>query len=159
MGLGEGNEMESLKSIHEGETKNDEPVGMIANAVSETWDVALDQTVSGIQKWFAQIEGPSVYLYFQIESPCVIRQAVTFIGTRKLRRKIKDVPTRDCELMLGKFAGVPVSIIRDDESSSRCFLSIGHSGNSFAQFKVSGIELKRFTDALAQLADEVEKLV
>ena len=49
-----------------------ESLGLTAIGAAGSWEIAVDETTSGTtQKWFAQIEGPSVYLYFAVQSPRV----------------------------------------------------------------------------------------
>ena len=37
-----------------------ETLGLLANGVSGSWEVAIDETSSGPDRWFAHIEGPTV---------------------------------------------------------------------------------------------------
>jgi hypothetical protein len=57
-----------------------ESLGLTAIGSAGSWEVAIDETTSGTtQKWFAQIEGHSVYLYFAVQSPRVIDKMLDFL--------------------------------------------------------------------------------
>ena len=59
---------------------DDEPLGLLANGSSGPWEFSVDETISGNERWFAQIEGPSVYISFEIPSPAIVGEAVRFLA-------------------------------------------------------------------------------
>ena len=54
----------------------DENLGLLANGASGPWEFSVDETISGTERWFAQIEGPSVYISFEIPSPSIVGEAL-----------------------------------------------------------------------------------
>jgi hypothetical protein len=61
----------------------DEDLGLLAIGSSGPWEVSVDETISGTERWFAQIEGPSISIYFEIPSPSIV---LHFPGTVCLTR-------------------------------------------------------------------------
>ena len=76
----------------------DENIGLLANGSSGPWEVSVDETISGDERWFAQIEGPSVYVSFEIPSPNIIGEAVRFLA-HLMTRSGNPSPPR--EVMVG----------------------------------------------------------
>src|SRR5437870_5016817 len=89
-------------------------LGLTAFGSDGSWDVAIDETTSGTQQWFAEIEGPSVYLHFEIQSPHVIDKILEFLT--------KQSAQNTGEIAIGKSKEEPVVLVRDDEFPDRCFL-------------------------------------
>src|SRR5436190_2213730 len=58
----------------------DESLGLMASGSSGQWEVAVDETTAGPDRWFVQIEGPSVSFSFEIPSPEMISKARNFLG-------------------------------------------------------------------------------
>jgi hypothetical protein len=53
-------------------------LGLLADGSSGKWAVDIDGTTSGADRWFAQIEGPSVSFYFEIPAVDVIGKDAPF---------------------------------------------------------------------------------
>jgi hypothetical protein len=64
-----GSMMAGSKPIQASSETAGENLGLLANGSSGSWEVSIDESVSGTERWFAQIEGPSLWLYFEIPSP------------------------------------------------------------------------------------------
>src|SRR5438105_4588344 len=94
----------------------DENLGLLANGSSGRWEVSLDETISGAQRWFAQVEGPSLWLSFEVPSPEVISKVIQLLASPQANRK-----GTECKLDLGEAHGTPVALVRDDEYQDRCF--------------------------------------
>jgi hypothetical protein len=56
--------------------------GLVAIASSGTWDISIDESLEERHQWYAQIEGPSVSLYFELIEPGIIAKVVDFLGRR-----------------------------------------------------------------------------
>lgn len=54
-------------------------VGLVANGSSGPWDFAVDETITQTARWFAHVEGPGVYLYFEIQSLKIVDRIIKFI--------------------------------------------------------------------------------
>src|SRR5215831_16414456 len=98
----------------------DENLGLLANGSSGRWEVSIDETISGTERWFAQIEGPSFWLYFEIPSPEIISRVNEFLA-----RPVTKSEETACKFDLGEAQRAPVALIRDDEYKDRCFLVVG----------------------------------
>src|SRR6185437_15649552 len=94
---------------------------LVANGSSGAWQVSIDESVRGAEKWYVDIEGPSVYLSFQLVDRGVIDKMIAFLDTPS-RKGQSDKPSK--ELIIGKYGQAPVSLLEDDEYADRCFLVI-----------------------------------
>ena len=56
--------------------------GLLAIGSSRGWDVSIDESVGGEQRWYAQIEGPSFSLYFQLLEAGIVRKVIDFLDMR-----------------------------------------------------------------------------
>src|SRR5438067_10170353 len=64
----------------------DENLGLLANGSSGRWEVSIDETVSGTERWFAQVEGQSLWLSFEIPSPEIISKVIQFLAPSQTQR-------------------------------------------------------------------------
>jgi hypothetical protein len=146
-----------------GTRPNDEDrhvVGLVANGSSGPWDIAIDETISGAAKWFAQVEGPRVYLYFEIPSLNIIDKMIEFINlpksTDKLARSVSVA--RNGSLRLGSFGRSPVALVWDEEDRDHCFFTIGTAIKPTIRISLVVGELDQLAEALCQVrADLAEE--
>lgn len=61
--------------------------GLVATGASGSWQVSVDETADGAQRWFAQLEGPAHYLYFEISHARVMAEILDFF-TQHLQRTV-----------------------------------------------------------------------
>lgn len=140
---------------------DDLSVGLVASGNSKSWDIEIDQTLDGAERWFAQIEGPSIYLYFEISNPSVVKCAFEFVdrhweGRRKPgKTRSKQSSSSDMEVDFGRLANLPVTLIWDDEDNDRCFFSIGEAAEAKIRLAICGKELKEFRIALKHVQEEL----
>jgi hypothetical protein len=127
---------------------------LLAIGRSGPWEVAIDQTTLGPERWFAQIEGPSLYLYFEIPSLDVVDKAIAFLRTSQEQRP--PATLENGHLSLGTPKN-PVSLVRDDECLGRCFLTIGDRAIALVQFTVSGTALTQLIAALLQAQEDLHE--
>ena len=136
----------------------DEDFGLLANGSSGAWEVSIDETITGLEQWFAQIEGPSMSLYFEIPSLDVVPKAVRFL--RPLT-KGEGAPHKnsmgDGELVLSKPDQTPVLLVRDDEFDDRCFVIVGESDRPAVRFSLTGTDLNDILEALHQIEKGVSR--
>src|SRR5205807_382899 len=115
------------------ESQGSPTLGLAANGSAGGWDVAIDETTAGEHKWFAQIEGPSVYLYFELPSPAAVGDLVRFLDQRS---GIGNGPLppdsvgKGESLSVGSFGQSRVRLVWDDEYADRCFVVIGPSATA-----------------------------
>jgi hypothetical protein len=140
-------------SKHHGESK--EGVGLLALGSSGPWEVAIDESLSGPARRFAQIEGPSVYLYFEIPTVQLIDDALDFLGAHS-----RDAQTRvfakNGTLSLVKNADTQVCLIKDDEFDDRYFLVIEARSGPLVRFTITDDDLRHLVKALRDAKDDLE---
>ena len=142
--------MNRRKDSHDDQGPNDEGLGLAAIGSSRQWTVAVDETTSGRQKWFMQIESPVIYLYFEIESPSVVAEMLRFLETSHPQRGHTG-----CPLRVGTIGRNPVTLIRDDEQRIRCFVAIG-SAKSCVRLTLDGDGLEMLVNSLRQVKQELD---
>ena len=152
--------MNALHNAGDSSSDFDEPVGLVANVSVGKWDIAIDQTLNGPEKWFAQIEGPSLYLYFQIGGPRTVECLVCFLeqhtsGDQHLSGNGKH--GCDNELKLSCPGNLPVAIFWDGEGVNRCYFSMGTSSDAHMRCGVFGDDLDDLTEALRQLSTQLNE--
>ncbi len=129
-----------------------ESLGLMANGACGQWEVAIDETISGPDRWFIQIEGPTAYFSFEIPSPEMINAALDFIAPLVPHTK----PSKNTSLAMGKEDQAPVCLVRDDEYDDRFFLVVGPENTPIVRFSLAGQDLKDMTEALRQTAEDLE---
>jgi hypothetical protein len=139
--------------------KQEENLGLAAIGSAGGWEVAIDETTSGVEKWFAQIEGPSIYLYFAIPSPHVVGKMLDFLTTHPSEDAILPGPAKNGQLMIGKSKEEPVNLMRDDEFSDRFFLIAETKGGFVARVTIAGADLRSFVAALRQAKEDLDEAV
>lgn len=133
--------------------------GLAAIGSAGGWEVAIDQTTSGEQRWFAQIEGPSVYLYFEVESSDVIRKMLEFLTaqTNVGGGSLDVAAPLNGELVLSKSTEEPVTLMRDDEFSDRYFLVVETASESIVRITIGDTDLKMLERALRQAREDLDE--
>lgn len=132
-------------------------IGLAAIGSSGSWEIAIDQTTSGRDRWFVQIESPSVYLYFEIPSVEVIDSASEFLrDARGLGGDRAFHAARGGSLALGSNKSTLASLERDREFKDRCFLVLETKGGPLVRFTLSGNDLVHVTEALRQIRGELD---
>jgi hypothetical protein len=132
-------------------------VGLLAIGSSGPWEIAIDQTLTGPDRWFAQIEGPRAYLSFQIPSLEIIDQVISrladFQGDSG-KNAVHAVHHRPLTLGTGK--GMQVSLLRDDEFNDRYFLLMETKSGPCVRFTLGGDDLRHLLGALLQVKQDLE---
>jgi hypothetical protein len=132
-------------------TEPEPDLGLLATGVAGEWSVDIDENVSGPEDWFAQIEGPGVYLSFPIVAPNILGDTL-----RLLDRSCKKVgPGTTKPLHLGQFGQHSVTLIQDDEYPDRCFLVIGPEAQATVRVTVAGNGLHDLTECFRQVVEEL----
>jgi hypothetical protein len=136
-------------------TRKKAAIGLTAIGSSGPWEIAIDQTVSGPDRWFAQIEGPSVYLRFEIPSLETIDQAISLLASHG-KTGSNAAGVHDGTLAVGSNRSMRVSLLRDDEFSDRYFLVIEPKSGLVVRFTLAGDDLTHIVDALCQAKEDLE---
>jgi len=137
---------------------DDEGLGLTALGSAGGWEFAIDETTSGAQRWFAQIEGPAVYLSFEIESPQVIDKVLEFLTEqRKAGSGAHGTSSpRNWELAIGKSEAEPVTLVQDDEFPDRYFLVAQTDRKLVVRVTLGGGDLRMLESALRQAKEDLD---
>lgn len=128
--------------MHAAEEK-DNDIGLLANGASGPWQIEIDEQLRGDNRWFIQIDGPTVCLYFEIPSLEIVRELAQFLDT--------NLSQQHTALMLGKANDITVTIVRDDEYQDRYFLNVGSAGNLVVRLTIESGNVKNIAEALEQV--------
>lgn len=134
-------------------------IGLIGIGTCGNWEVQIDETVAGLQKWYFQIEGPTVS--FNIEIPSLT--SLPSIAA-ELSKPKQDPPVITAHILeqhtssipLGTLGGLPVLLLRDDEYSDRCTLLIDGNRGGTVRILIAGDDLQQFVSALSEAIDDLE---
>jgi len=151
--------MNDAKELLTGPEDQHEPaVGLVANGSAGSWDVGIDETTVGERRWFAQIEGPSVYLYFELPSPLMVGELFQFLDRRAGVRNGPRAPgavAKGESLSVGSFGQYSVRLAWDDEFEDRCFVVIGPSATSTVRLTLVGEDAVMLARALGQAREDL----
>jgi len=135
---------------------DDDSLGLMANGSSGQWEVSVDETTSGPDRWFLQIEGPTCYFSIEIPTPAMVQKVFEFLGEHNasgnLVSSVTETPT---SLTIGNSKGSPVILTKDDEYTDRYFLLFGQK-DAHARFTIADQDLKAITEALRQAIDDID---
>ncbi len=131
-------------------------LGLAANGSAGGWEVAVDETLEGREKWFAQIDGPSLSLYFPLSSPAAVGDMIRFLEQcRPGEAKAPHASAGDGAKRIGGARGAPVHLLRDAERPGGCFLLVGPSTRPCARFFLTGADVASLTRALKQAQEDL----
>jgi hypothetical protein len=145
-------------SKHRDQKGSEESVGLLALGASGPWEVAIDETLTGPARYFAQIEGPSVCLYFSLatgKANKAIEEALDFF-VHSRNSGAKAFADSGATLSLAKNADTKISLTRDDESDDRYFLVIEAKSGLRIQLTVADDDLNHIVNALQDAKDDLE---
>ena len=149
--------MTSIRNLPKHED-NKESIGLTAFGSADSWEVAIDETTSGAtQKWFAQIEGHSVYLYFAVQSPRVIDKMLDFLTTSVGKGVQGSTAQPNAEIAIGNSKEEPVILVRDEEFSDRYFLVAETKKKLVVRVTIGGKDLNSLVTALRQAKEDLEE--
>jgi hypothetical protein len=132
--------------------------GLLANGSSRLWDVAVDESLEREREWWLELDGPTVYLVFQLRDLAVIPEAIGFLQRALSTPPTLNPPQRaedDERLTLGNFSTSSVCILRDDESPPRCFLVVGSDAVSAMRLTLHRDDIEMLLKALHQVAEQL----
>ena len=135
----------------------DDGLTLLANGASGPWDVSIDS--SDNETLFAHIEGPSVYLYFNIASIDIVGRTLRFLQKQPpeaFRFQGKFSPRPNGTLNVGRFGRASINLTWDDEFEDRCFLIVGVSGKKSLRFSLAGEQIKHLKSALEQVSRDLK---
>jgi hypothetical protein len=95
-------------------------LGLAAIGSHGGWEVAIDETTSGVHNWFMQIEGGAVYLNLSIPSPQIVNEVLDFLAPRQTPNTVPQSTARTGEIVIGRSGEEEVTLVRDDEFLCHC---------------------------------------
>jgi hypothetical protein len=148
----------SRRAAAEQVERGDEGLDLVASGSCGQWSVVIDETHSGRERRFAQIEGPSVYLSFEIRSVRIVEKLVQFFEGRRAAPLPPGTPADEgtASLRLGTSGRTPLSVLRDDEFTDRYYLLIGPEMRPILRYTIAGKDLAQLSDALRQAREELK---
>jgi hypothetical protein len=136
-----------------------ESFGLLAIGSSGGWEVAIDESTSGVERWHAQIEGPAVSFYFEIPSLDIVDEMLRFLEPRP--EASNPSPNawdeRNGALVIGKGKKTPITIFKDDEYPDRFFLLVGRAESPAVRFAIAGRDVAEIAEALRQVKEDLEE--
>jgi len=136
---------------------------LLANGAAGRWLVEIDRSVED-GRLFTHIDGPSFYLYFELESTAVIEKSIDLLQGRQTEQggiviitsSTKVTPPAS-ELVLGKCGSMPVTLALDDESPDRCFLTVGDDSSATIQITVADEDFSQLTQSLVGVQKQLRQ--
>lgn len=135
-----------------------EGLGLLANGSSGSWEVSIDETVVGKERWFAQVEGPSLWLYFEIPSPEIIPRAIQFLLPRGTKKEVMPgcFSRSSDRLDIGVAGETLVCLVKDDEYQDRYYFALGPGDSPIVRYSVAGEDRDNLVEALRQVEEDIE---
>lgn len=129
--------------------------GLVAAGTSGSWHVSIDETVGGAQEWFAQLEGPKHYLYFEIIHAKVMAEILDFFKEHLQRTAGSADSSQWSEkthaLKLGRCGGHSVELLWDRGPADRCFLLVCGGGEFCLRVVLDRVDVEELAGALEQV--------
>jgi hypothetical protein len=129
-----------------------EGLGLLANGSAGHWDVAVDEAASG-DEWFLELDGPQVYLVFQLENLKVVETVLQFLQAGSLRASGRG--DSEAALPLGRFESAAVSLLWDNEDFPRCFIVVGPAARSTLRLSLEAEDIQMLVEALRQVVKDI----
>jgi len=130
--------------------------GLVCFGSSGNWDVAIDESLSAPLRYYAQIEGPFAYLYFEIATVDFLKQALDFFAGGSQMTQAKHLAD-NAILKIAKSGDIQLSFRRDDEFNDRYFFVLEGKSGLHMRLTVTDDDLAQiaqaFRSALVDLED------
>lgn len=115
--------------------------GLLSFGKSGRWEVAIDEPLAEPARYFLQIDGPTAYAHFEIESPRSVDGILKILQCAASRASSLEQPR------LGPSPNVVVELRRDTEFEDRCFLCLTHAQVS-VHLTIAGDDFRELVSAL-----------
>jgi len=132
--------------------------GLLANGSAGPWDVDIDESLAGVDRWWIQIEGPSASFYFEVSKLAVVGEMADFLRSRESRTKPPSNGSLkpDPFLKIGGSRKEPIRLVKDDEYEDRYYFAFGPPKRPVARFVISGADVDDLANALQQVLEDLE---
>ena len=132
------------------------PFGLLSNGSSGPWEIAIDEATTGPARWWMQVEGPAISLYFEISTPKIVHAIIALLDPNSRLDEIEANGSHRNTLKIGKDKKTPVSIVNDDEYDDRAFVLFGPTDSPIVRVNICGDDKKHFVEAIRQAAEEID---
>jgi hypothetical protein len=150
--------MTTSRNARPAQGHGNEQFGLLANGSAGEWHVDIDEALSGVERWYAQVEGPAVSFYFEIPSPDIVSEMLRFLESPP--EKAIDSPNgadqRNDSLVIGNDKKTPLTLFKDDEYPDRFFLVVGQTDSPLVRFVLAGLDAVKIAEALRQVQEDLE---
>lgn len=137
---------------------NSERIGLLAYGSFGHWDVSVNESLD-TAAWFLELDGPSTYLFFQLQGLEVIRATLRFLRAVAEESKEWDKRADESLLRLGRFGSAAVTLHKDNEDFPRCFIVIGSPNESTLRISLDGEDIHMLHDAFVQVVNDLPQEV
>lgn len=131
--------------------------GLLACGSSGGWDVAVDEDLSGSERWYVQIEGPTVSFSFEIPSLDLVGEMLRFLerGSVAAEGFPNGSDAGNGSLVIGKDLITPVKLVQDDEYPDRFFLVVGQTNSPMVWFTIASPDAGNIAEGLRQMQEDL----
>lgn len=133
---------------NEEEQSEESPLlALLANGSSGRWSVTLDESTGGTEKWFLQVEGPSLHLCCEVDDPAILGRLANVL----------QAPSGNLDVFkVGKLDRIPLLIQWDDEYDDTVSIMVGPDSRPLARYWIHGSDVRDLADATRQAALDME---
>jgi hypothetical protein len=135
-----------------------EALALLANGTSRRWDIAVDESLER-GGWSLEMDGPQIYLVFQLRDLDVIPKALQFLesGSARGARKRQRGEAEEAALYMGRFGGASVSLVWDNEDFPRCFLIVGPKARSTLRLSLESEDIRMLSEAFRAVLKDLSR--
>ena len=138
-------------------SKDDGGFDLVAYASSGKWNVWIDETPTGPERVFVQLEGPVAYFSFELSSIAVVDEIWRFLTEGNSSNGTGTADDAGRHLDIGGRKGMPVSLVCDGERGERFILKFGNHRSPVVHYCLQNEELLDLTKALGKVRQELEE--
>lgn len=128
--------------------------GLLANGASGSWSIEIDESHGG-HDLNMQVDGPRAYLGFAIADLQVVSNLCNYLRDGLAAGNSNKARTADEGIFLGRLDSLSVSMIQDDETSTRWFIIIDGKAGAVVRFTLDALDVEAIVDALQQVMDDL----
>jgi hypothetical protein len=130
--------------------------GLLASGSSRRWEVTVDESLDHENEWSVELDGPNVYLVFQLKDLRPLVEAVEFLE-RGCDPKTSKAAASQAH-PLGQFGSASVLLIWDNEEAPRCFLVVGPRSRSTMRLTLQADDIQALLQALREAVQDLPDL-
>lgn len=130
-----------------------EKLGLLANGSAGSWEVAVDTTTAGAERWFLQIDGPRISFQFELSSPMVVDRMIRFLEGGAGHESARN--GTNGRLSISK--DTDVNLVRDVEFHDRYFLTLAKRAKTVVELTIAGSDRQQLIEALRQASADLSQ--